>query len=37
VWKPPRPRAVLRGLPFMQALPDQMFQAILKAGTIKGG
>ena len=37
VWKPPRPRTVLRGLPFMQAVPDAMFKQILAAGSIKGG
>lgn len=36
VWKPPRPRTVLRGLPFMQVLPDELFRAILAAGTVKG-
>lgn len=36
VWKPPRPRAVLRGLPFMSSLPDALFKAILAAGIIKG-
>ncbi|PRW32594.1 Sodium hydrogen exchanger 7 [Chlorella sorokiniana] len=35
VWKPPRPRAVLRGLPFMQSLPDELFAAVRQAGTIK--
>ncbi|KAL4855761.1 Sodium/hydrogen exchanger 8 [Chlorella vulgaris] len=35
VWKPPRPRAVLRSLPFMQPLPEEMFRVILRAGSIK--
>ena len=36
VWKPPRPRTVLRGLPFLQGLPDALFHALYNAGTIRG-
>ncbi|GAB4813268.1 hypothetical protein N2152v2_000314 [Parachlorella kessleri] len=35
VWRPPKPRSVLRSLPFMSSLPDSLFQLMFKEGTIK--
>ena len=34
VWRPPRPKAVLRSLPFMAALPDAAFRRLYAAGSI---
>jgi hypothetical protein len=33
VWRPPRPKAVLRSLPFMAALPEQAFRKVYDTGT----
>ena len=36
VWRPPKPKAVLRSLPFMAALPEPLFNMVFKAGEILG-
>lgn len=33
VWRPPRPRQVLRSLPFMANLPDTVFRKLYDSGT----